>query len=117
MSERVEIFGSTVANGVASPHGLLAQPSNSGSFQRNRFAVAPDLGANIGYQVTDHLRAFVGYDFLYLSEVVRAGDQVDLRVNPNQLRGVAGGPALPAFNFHGSDYWAQGVSFGLEFKY
>ncbi len=117
VNERVDIFGSTVTNGLTSAHGLLAQPSNIGSYERNRFAWSPDIGANIGYQVTDHLRAFVGYDFLYLSDVVRAGDQVDLRVNPNQLRGVAAGPALPAFNFHGSDYWAQGVSFGLEFKY
>jgi hypothetical protein len=117
VTEHVDILGSTLTNGVAAAHGLLAEPSNIGSFQRNRFAVAPEIGANIGYQVTDHLRAFVGYDFLYLSDVVRAGDQVDLRVNPNQLRGVATGPALPAFNFHSSDYWAQGVSFGLEFKY
>jgi hypothetical protein len=117
VSEHVDILGSTLTNGVASAHGLLAEPSNIGSFQRNRFAVSPDVGVNLGYQVTDHLRAFVGYDFLYLSDVVRAGDQVDLRVNPNQLRGVATGPALPAFNFHSSDYWAQGVSFGLEFKY
>jgi Putative beta barrel porin-7 (BBP7) len=116
-SERVDIFGSTVTNGVAAPRGLLAQPSNSGSFSRNRFAVSPDVGVNIGYQVTNHMRAFVGYDYLYLSDVVRAGDQVDFRVNPNQLRGVTAGPAQPAFNFHGTDFWAQGVSFGLEFKY
>ena len=117
MSERVEIFGSTLTNGVVANRGLLAQPSNSGTFQRNHFAVVPDVGVNVGYQVTNHLRAFVGYDFLYLSDVVRAGDQVDFRVNPNQLRGVAAGPAAPAFNFRGSDFWAQGVSFGLEFKY
>ncbi len=117
VSERVDIFGSTVTNGVAVPRGLLAEPSNIGSFQRNRFAVSPDIGANIGYQVTNHMRAFVGYDYLYLSNVVRAGDQVDFRVNPNQLRGMSAGPALPAVNFHSSDFWAQGVSFGLEFKY
>ncbi len=117
VSEHVDIMGSTVTNGAFAGHGLLAQPTNSGSYQRNRFAVSPDVGINVGYQVTDHMRAFVGYDYLYLSDVVRAADQVDLRVNPNQLRGVAGGPALPAFNFHSSDYWAQGVSFGLEFRY
>jgi len=117
VSERVDIFGSTVTNGVAVPRGLLAEPTNSGSFRRNRFAVSPDVGLNVGYQVTNHMRAFVGYDYLYLSDVVRAGDQVDFRVNPNQLRGVAAGPALPAFNFRSSDFWAQGVSFGLEFKY
>ena len=117
VSESVNINGSTVANGAFAAHGLLAEPSNIGSYHRDRFAVSPDIGLNLGYQVTDHMRAFVGYDYLYLSDVVRAADQVDLRVNPNQLRGVAGGPALPAFNFHSSDFWAQGVSFGLEFRY
>jgi hypothetical protein len=117
ISESADIFGSTVTNGAVVRRGLLAEPTNSGHFSRNRFAVSPDVGVNVGYQVTDHMRAFVGYDYLYLSEVARAGNQVDLRVNPNQLRGVAAGPALPAFNFHSSDFWAQGVSFGLEFKY
>jgi hypothetical protein len=50
----------TVANG-----GLLAQPTNSGHFTRDRFAVVPEVGINVGYQVTEHLRAFVGYSFLY----------------------------------------------------
>jgi hypothetical protein len=117
VSEHVDILGSTVTNGVFAGHGLLADPTNIGSHQRNRFAVSPEVGLKLGYQVTDHMRAFVGYDYLYLSEVVRAADQVDLRVNTNQLRGVAVGPALPAFNFHGSDFWAQGVNFGLEFRY
>ena len=63
------------------------------------------------------MRVFVGYDFLYLSDVVRAGDQVNLAVNPNPLRGVTGGPAQPVFIVRPSDFWAQGVNFGLEFRY
>ena len=116
VSERVNIIGTTVTNGVAAPGGLLAQPTNMGAHSRNRFAWSPELGVNLGYQVTDHVRAFVGYDFLYLSDVVRAGDQVDFRVDSRQLLHTGGGPN-PAFIFHGTDFWAQGVSLGLEFKY
>ncbi len=118
VSEQVDVFGSKTANGVASSGDLLTQAgTNIGVHQRNRFAWSPEATLNLGYQVTDHMRVFVGYDYLYLSNVVRAGDQVNLAVNPNPLRGVTAGPAQPAFVFHGSDYWAQGVNFGLEFRY
>ena len=102
------------------PGGLLALPgSNIGRFSKDRFAVVPEVGLNLGYQVTESVRAFVGYDFLYLSDVVRAGNQIDTRVNTNQLQRpmVAGGPTAPAFTFNGSDFWAQGLNFGLEFRY
>jgi hypothetical protein len=107
----------TVGNG-----GLLAQPTNSGHFTRDRFAVVPEVGVNAGYQVTEHLRAFVGYSFLYWSNVARPGDQIDRAVNPTQLP-VAGatsqliGPARPAPVLRDTDFWAQGINFGVEIRY
>jgi hypothetical protein len=121
--QTVNISGATVitdpATGVTRfPGGLLAQTTNIGNFSRDRFAWSPDVGVNLGYQLTDHCRAYVGYDFLYLSSVVRPGDQVDLTVNSNLLPpAMPGGPNRPAFSFHGSDYWAQGLNFGLEFRF
>jgi hypothetical protein len=107
----------TVANG-----GLLAQPTNSGHFTRDQFAVVPEVGVNVGYQVTEHLRAFVGYSFLYWSNVVRPGDQIDRAVNPTQLPVSAAaplltGPARPVPLLRDTDFWAQGISFGVEFRY
>jgi hypothetical protein len=63
------------------------------------------------------MRAFIGYDFLYLSSVARAGNQVDLRTNGSLITPTPSGPSNPPFAFHGTDYWAQGVNFGLEFRY
>ncbi|HVS35379.1 MAG TPA: BBP7 family outer membrane beta-barrel protein [Gemmataceae bacterium] len=118
MSERVDINGFKVVNGVGSAGDLLTQVgTNIGVHQRNRFAWSPEVGLNLGYQITDHCRFFVGYDFLYVSDVVRAGNQVNLNVNPLPLAGVAGGPTQPAFVFHPTDFWAQGVNFGLQFRY
>jgi hypothetical protein len=106
--------------------GLLAQPTNIGHFSTSRFAVVPEVGVNVGYQLTDHLRAYVGYNFLYWSRVARPGDQIDNRVNTTQLPhlingvptpGMLVGPALPAFTFRETDFWAQGVNFGLEFRF
>jgi hypothetical protein len=94
------------------PVGLLAQATNSGRHTRDRFTVVPEVGLNLGYQFCDHLRATVGYNFLYWSDVARPGNLIDLgvaRLGPP--------PPRPAFNFNGSDFWAQGLTFGLEFRY
>jgi hypothetical protein len=86
---------------------------------RDTFTVVPELGLNIGYQLTNHIRAFVGYNFLYWSSVVRPGDQIDPRVNTNLIPPPisTAGPAVPAFAFHGSDFWAQGITLGVEFRW
>jgi hypothetical protein len=116
MSENATLLGGTTSSALAAPlPGGLLTLGRVGSFHRDRFAWSPDVGVNVGYNFTDHIRAFVGYDFLYLSSVLRAGDQVDTRVNPFLVAGV--GPANPPFAFHGTDFWAQGVNFGLEFRY
>jgi hypothetical protein len=98
--------------------GLLALPTNSGRFGRNVFSVVPEVGVNIGYQVCENLRLFVGYDFLFWSNVARPGAQIDTTLNTTQQSGgTLVGPARPAFAFHNSDYWAQGINFGLELRY
>jgi hypothetical protein len=107
---------------VVQPGGLLALPTNIGRFSRERFGVLPEAGIKLGYQINPHWRAFVGYSFLYLNDVARTGQQIDRVVNPTQLPSILGpgmlrGPARPAFTNTGSDFWAQGVSVGLEWKY
>jgi hypothetical protein len=96
--------------------GLYVTPSNAGRFTRDRFGVIPQIGCNIGYQITDHWRAYVGYDFLFWNQVVRPGNVIDQRVNPGVLAGAPGATG-PAFTFHDSPFWAQGVNFGFEFRY
>jgi hypothetical protein len=103
--------------------GLLALPTNIGHFRRDRFGVLPEVGVNVGYQVTDHLRAFVGYNFLYLNSVVRPGDQIDRVIDITKIPnfappGTVPAPqARPAVLFRDTDFWAQGINFGLEFRY
>ena len=49
---------------------------------------------------------------------MRPGEQIDRTVNTNQLPpAVGGGPARPMFQNNATDFWAQGVNFGVEFKY
>jgi hypothetical protein len=123
----VDIQGSTVITSpsgatVVTPSGFLASGSNSGHFTRDRFAVVPEVGINVGCQVTRHVRAFVGYTFVYCSSVVRPGDQVDVGLSGTQIPtdtrfNPQAGPARPAVVLRDTDFWAQGINFGMEFRY
>jgi hypothetical protein len=120
--QTVNIQGNTViTDGGTSPvstvGGLLALPSNIGSYGQDQFALIPELGINLGYQVLPHLRLMAGYTFLYWGPVVRAGNQIDLDVNPDQLAPPISplvGALRPEFAFQQENYWAQGLTFGLE---
>lgn len=101
--------------------GLLAVPTNSGRVDHDAFAVVPEVELQIGYAVTPSVRVFVGYNFLYWSNVVRPADQLDRVVNPSQVPAFGGlslsGPARPAPILQTTDFWAQGVNFGLDLRF
>jgi len=121
----VLIDGSTTISGSGDPGnniqdangGLLAQRTNMGHYERNRFAMVPELGVTLGCALTSQWRATVGYTFLYWSSVVRPGDQIDRDVNPNllppELTPLAG-LERPVFTFVESDLWVNGLNLGLE---
>jgi hypothetical protein len=102
--------------------GLLALSSNIGHFSRDRFAVVPEVGINLGYQLTENLHAFVGYTFLYWNRVVRPADQIDRGLDITRIPnfGIQANPLptpRPAVLFRETEFWAQGINFGLEFRY
>jgi hypothetical protein len=124
--EVVDVNGATTVSvpgagpPVTNPGGLLALPSNIGHQSRDRVAVIPEFGLQVGYQLTAHLRAYAGYTFLYWGEVARAGNQVDLTVDPNLLPPVmqpVSGPLRPAAQLENTSFWAQGIDLGLEFLF
>lgn len=106
--QTIDISGSTLIatpNGVpATPvGGVLSQPGNIGQYSRSVFAVVPELGVRVGCQVCEHARIYAGYNFLYISDVVRAGDQI--------------GTSMPTYSPNPTDFWAQGVTLGFEMRY
>ena len=96
------------------PVGLLARSTNSGKYQQNQFAVLPEVGATFRYRLLPRLEATIGYHFLYWSRVARAGDQIDLALD---LAEPFSGAPLPRFSFEMTDFWAQGLDFGLEYRF
>ncbi len=124
-NQTVRINGTTTStSGTAAPvtsvGGLLAQRTNIGTYEQDEFSVVPEFNINLGYQLTDHLRATVGYTFLYWSNVVRPGDQISRDINPSLLPPESNpftGAERPTFDFDTTDYWAQGISFGGEYRW
>jgi len=113
------LFATTLPAGTTvTPGGFFVAQTNSGRHARDQFAWVPEVTINVGANLTDHVRASVGYNFLWINNVVRPGDQVDRVQNPTQFAptGLVG-PARPAVPFNDTSFWAQGFNFGLEFRY
>jgi hypothetical protein len=136
MHQRLDSNGSFATNDFNTPFGVgpvrtfpggyFALPTNSGSLSRDRFGVVPEVGVNLNYRVTQRLGLTVGYTFLYLNSVIRPGDQMDRTINGGQTAlyastptppGLQGGPARPEPLFRTTDFWAQGINFGIEFRF
>lgn len=107
---------------LRSAGGLYALPSNSGRFVNQDFGIVPELQLKGGVLLTRWLRATIGYDILYWSHVLRAGNALDLTVDARQVPtspsyqpGAAAHSPQPAFNTSG--FWVQGLTLGLEFTY
>jgi hypothetical protein len=63
---------------------------------------------------------FVGYNFLYCSNILRAGDQIDTTLDVNAATfpiTQRPGATRPAPKFEDSGFWAQGINFGLHFTW
>lgn len=104
------------------PGGLLALPgANIGRFTNNEVSVVPQVGINLGYQLTPNCSVFAGYSVLYWTNVVRPGRQIDTVLDESRIPnfGTAGAAAAvrPIVPFTQSDFWAQGVNVGVRFSW
>ena len=109
-----------VAPGVvaAGPEGSYAQPSNSGRFVSNDFAVVPEGQVKVVYAMTPALQLTFGYDFLYQSRVVRPGDQLDRNLPKGKIFQQNGGAissTSPKTLCNGTDLFGQEHSGGRSF--
>jgi hypothetical protein len=119
------INGATTVTGPGAPAlpsgpgtfrgGIFTAPSNIGHISQDVFSVVPQVQARIGVRLCDMIRLFAAYDFLYWTDTVRPGNQIDRAVNFTQLLGgTLVGPPAPLPHLTGSYFWAQGVTMGME---
>jgi len=69
-----------------------------------------EVTLNVGANITDNVSAFVGYNFLWVSDVARPGDQIDRVFDPV-------GATRPVVPFNQTTFWAQGINFGVQLRY
>lgn len=116
----------TPAAGIAqsSPIGLLAVPSNSGKHESDEFVLMPEVNVRLQYDLTDCCYVYVGYDLLYINKVVRPEDGMSPFVSftqsplafPFPPPTIGNQPPPPDFT-RTSDFWGQGVNFGIGFRF
>ncbi|MCS6851192.1 MAG: BBP7 family outer membrane beta-barrel protein [Gemmataceae bacterium] len=87
----------------------------------DRFAVVPEVGVNVGYNVTPWARLSVGYTFLYWSDVVRSADHISRFLDgsriPSSLTFVPGQAPIGSLPANNSDLWVHGLNCGLAIRY
>lgn len=97
---------------------MLALPSNIGYYHNSEATIVPELGVNLAYDVTDHLRVRGGYTFMYWDHLDRPGQQIDTTINPNQVPPPSGGGSTRPLPTHDeSELFIQGVNLGVEVRY
>lgn len=126
VQQRATLSGSTTftdpqGNQTFLPGGILVTSANMGHYYQTRFAVAPEGHFDLGYQLRPFVTVRIGYSFIYLSNVARPGNQVTRVTSANRVPsdpayGTAG-TNPPAFQFHSSSYWAQGLNFGFDVRF
>ena len=116
------ILGNTTvtgANGAVTNYtgGLLGQRSNIGAFNFSETSFVPELGLGVGYNFNSNVKMMVGYNLIYWTNVARAGNMIDTQVNPSQLPPSTTSAGPPYRQYTTTDFWAQGITLGLELKY
>ena len=126
VQQRATVTGSTTytdqhGTQTTLPGGILATTANMGSYYQSPHAVAPEGQFNLGYQMTPSVTVRIGYSFIYLSNVARPGNQVNRVTSANLVPSDpafgAASPNPPAFQFHTSTYWAQGLNLGCDVRF
>lgn len=117
---REPIAGGLLALGTTGTDA--GRTGNNGRDITNRFTLITEVGSQFGVQVTDALRLSVGYNFLFMNNVARPGNQVSTVVNPRQVPVSAAfdtlsGPAAPQQTFDRESFWVHGISFTATLMY
>ena len=122
--QKVNIAGSTAFSMVGVENtfdgGLLALPTNAGSYSRKETDLITELGLSVGYLLTSNLKITGGYRVIYWPRVMRVGDTIDSTVNGSYIPDpmvIPAGPLEPSFAFRTSSYWIQGLSLGLDYRW
>jgi hypothetical protein len=89
---------------------------------RTQMDLLGEWDINAGWQINNYIRASVGYNFLYLKNVVRPGNSLTdtgAAISVNTISAPAGAASVlqPAMRLRDDKFFAHGLTAGLEFRY
>lgn len=122
--------------------GLFSEPSNRGSHYHNQLAVVLESGTRLSFYLSPCFEIGLGYNFLWLNQVLRPENQIDRRINPTRTvlaeasresvgigpvqpipfgeptaASLPTGPERPRPKHHNTDFWAQGLTVTIDLKF
>jgi hypothetical protein len=119
--QTVELSGNSQLTGTATGNfvgGFFTQPSNVGRRTECDLSFVPQASIKLGFNCFGCATVFAGYDCLYWYRTVRPGDQIDRRVDtPIPLGGLVPVQPSPTAFFNQRNFWAHGVSVGIDLRY
>jgi hypothetical protein len=102
-------------NNLGPNRALLVQPSNAGTFSREKFTVIPEGWFDVGFEFNEHVRLLVGYNFLFWNSVIRPAGAIDRAINIQALQPFDQvGIARPAPVFNTEHFYVHGLSIRVE---
>jgi hypothetical protein len=101
------------------PGPLLALPSNVSRETARRVTLVPEIGIHSRLALTPWCSVSLGYTLLYWNKILCPGDQMSPLSNVTQVpfHGPVAGSLDPKPLFLHTDCFAQGLDFGIQFRY
>ena len=93
-------------------NGLLARNPANGVYSTNTFAFSPEVNVTLGYRLTRNIEATLGYNYLGLPKVARAGQQIDTVSDLDSAN-----PTRPRFILQESNFSLHSLNYGLQYRY
>jgi hypothetical protein len=122
--EHLEATGRTLLTDPAGKtqylFGGLFVPPNLSRRDRSPVGYMSEVNVRIGYRITERWLASIGYTFLYWGNIIRPEGQINPVIDPRNVpSSLSYNPAapVPPSALQATNYWAQGLTFGLEYRY
>lgn len=108
--------------GINAGGGFLANNGNFGRYYTDNFSVIPELGLNLAYRWNNYMSLRVGYTAFYWSNVSRATQDLPRSINSSLSPassnfGTDPRPFQTRPTIETTDFWAQGLNLGVEFRF
>lgn len=101
--------------------GLLTPGVGNLNYSCAKVVYVPEGNVNLGYQVCCSTRAFLGYNWLYMSGIARPGSQIGYNQTSANVT-IAGQSqsvniVQPGFRYQGDSIFIHGLTAGFEFRF